>query len=167
MLAGSAAFGGEPWLAPGNVQARHDIQLLVDDGVINIPLSQWPIATADLAQALAAAERKYGLFEEPGGADDKTEAKPGREITLSRAQFAALTRLRTLAGTESTGFFGEVSGAARPTVLRTFRDEPPRGSMAPPRATPVTSTNTSGGGWSSPSSALRRMAITFGSTAAT
>ena len=71
LLAGTVAFAGEPWLAPGNLQARHDIQLLVDDGVIDIPLSQWPIATADLAQALAAAERKYGLFKESGGADDK------------------------------------------------------------------------------------------------
>ena len=66
LLAGTVAFAGEPWLAPGNLQARHDIQLLVDDGVIDIPLSQWPIATADLAQALAAAERKYGLFERAG-----------------------------------------------------------------------------------------------------
>ena len=128
LLAGSAAFGGEPWLAPGNLQARHDIQLLVDDGVIDIPLSQWPIATADLAQALAAAERKYGLFEEQSGADDKAdekaEGKTSWGFTLSKAQFAALTRLRAIARTESTGFFAELGGAARPEALRTFRDEP-------------------------------------------
>ena len=52
LLAGTVASAGEPWVAPGNLQVRHDIQLLVDDGVIDIPLSQWPIATADLAQAL-------------------------------------------------------------------------------------------------------------------
>ena len=106
LLAGTVAFAGEPWLEPGNLQARHDIQLLVDDGVIDIPLSQWPIATADLAQALAAAERKYGLFKESSGADDKAGDKAAWGFTLSNAQFAALTRLRALARTESTGFFG-------------------------------------------------------------
>ena len=40
---------GEPWLAPGDVQVRHDIQLLVDAGVINLPMSAWPIAVSDLA----------------------------------------------------------------------------------------------------------------------
>ena len=111
LLAGTVAFAGEPWLAPGNLQARHDIQLLVDDGVIDIPLSQWPIATADLAQALAAAERKYGLAEESSGADGKAGEKASDKaawgFTLSNAQFAALTRLRALARPESTGFFGE------------------------------------------------------------
>jgi Capsule assembly protein Wzi len=132
LLAGTVASAGEPWVAPGNLQVRHDIQLLVDDGVIDIPLSHWPIATADLAQALAAAERKYGLARESGGAEGESGAQAGEKasekatwgFTLSNAQFAALTRLRVIAARETTGFFGELSGAARPQVLRTFRNEP-------------------------------------------
>jgi hypothetical protein len=46
------ANAGEPWIAPGNVQVRHDIQLLVDSGVMDMPMSGWPIATSDLARAL-------------------------------------------------------------------------------------------------------------------
>ena len=30
----SAAHAGEPWLAAGDVQLRHDLQLLVDEGLI-------------------------------------------------------------------------------------------------------------------------------------
>ena len=109
LLAGTVASAGEPWLEPGNLQARHDIQLLVDDGVIDIPLSQWPIATADLAQALAAAERKYGLSRESSGADDKAGDKAGDKaawgFTLSSAQFAALTRLRVARAARKHGLF--------------------------------------------------------------
>ncbi|MGL6223305.1 MAG: hypothetical protein ACRC6L_06945, partial [Steroidobacteraceae bacterium] len=48
----SPVGAGEPWIAPGNVQVRHDVQLLVDSGVIDLPMSAWPIAASDLANAL-------------------------------------------------------------------------------------------------------------------
>jgi len=119
LLAGPVALAGEPWLAPGDVQTRHDLQLLVDDGVIDIPLSEWPIASADVGRALDEAERKYGL--QPATAEPDPKAWG---FNLSNAQFAALTRLRRLVATESTGFYGEMRGAARPEELRTFWFEP-------------------------------------------
>jgi len=101
LLAAATAHAGEPWLAPGNVQARHDIQLLVDEGVISLPMSAWPIAVSDLANALSRAP------------DSQTSA-----------QAAAVARLRKIAteGRPTHGF--EVRAAARPTTLRTFDDEP-------------------------------------------
>ncbi len=120
LLASPVAWAGEPWLAPGDLQVRHDLQLLVDDGVIDIPLSAWPVPTADLAAALDAAERKYGL--EPGTA--AVRLAPGKALTLSPSQSASLARLRRLTKPEDTGFFGELAGAARPEELRTFWNEP-------------------------------------------
>ena len=35
------------------MQVRHDIQLLVDSGVIDLPMTYWPIAASDLANALS------------------------------------------------------------------------------------------------------------------
>ena len=53
LVSGALASAGEPWIAPGNTQVRHDVQLLVDSGVIDLPMSAWPIAASDLANALS------------------------------------------------------------------------------------------------------------------
>jgi hypothetical protein len=119
LLAGPVAFAGEPWLAPGDLQLRHDLQLLVDDGVIDVPMSAWPIAASDVSRALAEAKSKYGL--EPASTDPKARS-PG--FTLSNAQFAAFTRLSRVVAEEDTGFYAEARGAARPEELRTFWFEP-------------------------------------------
>jgi hypothetical protein len=105
-LVAPAALAGEPWIAPGDVQVRHDITLLADGGVIDIPITDWPIATSDLAAAL------YRIA-------DRREASK-----LTPAQQAAVSRLRRLAseGYVSVGF--ELDAAARPTTLRTFEDTP-------------------------------------------
>jgi hypothetical protein len=51
VLATSAASAA-PLTPPGNTQLRHDLQLLNDSGVINIPLTAWPISNGDIASAL-------------------------------------------------------------------------------------------------------------------
>jgi hypothetical protein len=106
-LATTVARAGEPWIAPGNLQARHDIELLVDSGVIELPITYWPIATSDLANALSPVDRRSG-----------------EGSRLSLAQQMAMTRLRRIAseGHPTLGF--ELSAAARPTTLRTFEDTP-------------------------------------------
>jgi len=114
LLAGPLAFAGEPWVAPGDLQVRHDLQMLVDDGVIDIPVSEWPIASADISRALTEAERRYGLSPDP----------KDWGFSLSDAQYAAFNRLRRLVNPENIGFYAEVRGAARPEELRTFWTEP-------------------------------------------
>jgi len=42
----------EPLAAPGDMRLRHDLQLLNDSGVINVPLTAWPIALGDIHGAL-------------------------------------------------------------------------------------------------------------------
>jgi hypothetical protein len=102
------AFAGEPWLAPGDVRLRHDIQMLVDDGVIELPTSSWPIATSDLAAALARA-------------GDRAD---GQAAARSSAHDLALKRLRSIAREGRVERWVEIDAAARPTALRTFADTP-------------------------------------------
>jgi hypothetical protein len=120
LLASTAARAGEPWLAPGDVQVRHDLQMLVDEGIINIPMSEWPISVADLAAALDAVKQ-----DNPAAlARTTTTPGAGKSPRLTLAQAAAFERLRRLASPTDTGFFAEARAAARPEELRTFWDEP-------------------------------------------
>jgi len=117
-LASVPAFAGEPWIAPGDVLVRHDLQMLVDDGVIDLPLSSWPIAVSDLADALARMRDRSSRSRSTPGTG--TGAAP----PLTAAQSAAVAHLRSVAaeGRPTMGF--ELRGAARPTTLRTFEDTP-------------------------------------------
>ena len=112
LLAVATAHAGEPWLAPGNSQVRHDVQLLVDEGVINLPISGWPIAVSDLAAALLRVP------------SPRTSSARAGETGLTPAQSAAIARLRKIASEGRPVLGVEVRAAARPMVLRTFDDEP-------------------------------------------
>jgi len=52
-----------PWAVPGNLILRHDIQVLVDSGVINIPITTWPLAWGDIAYNLSKTEQEMTSFE--------------------------------------------------------------------------------------------------------
>jgi hypothetical protein len=112
ILACAPAAAGEPWIAPGDVQVRHDIELLVDEGVMNLPISSWPIAVSDLAAALKRAGAPVG------GSDRHT----GQGLTPSQA--AAVRRLKRLTGEFDSPRVVEARVAARPNVLRGFEDTP-------------------------------------------
>ena len=120
LLASGAAVAGEPWLAPGNVQARHDLQMLVDDGVIDLPVSGWPIAVPDVAAALSRIPSPRPSPASTG------EGGPGRSegAGLTPAQSAAVARLRKIASEGRPALGVEVRAAARPVQLRTFDDTP-------------------------------------------
>jgi hypothetical protein len=45
-----------PLAAPGDMRLRHDLQLLNDTGVINVPLTAWPVSLADVHNALSVAD---------------------------------------------------------------------------------------------------------------
>ncbi len=114
LLFAAQVLAGEPWLAPGDVRVRHDLQMLVDDGVIDLPVSGWPIAVSDVAAALARIPRPRTT----------SAAAPGANGTLTAAQQAAIERLRRIASEGRPTLAGEVRAAARPTPLRTFEDTP-------------------------------------------
>ena len=52
-----------PWAMPGDLILRHDIQVLVDSGVINIPMTTWPLAWGDIAYNLSKTEKEMTSFE--------------------------------------------------------------------------------------------------------
>ena len=52
-----------PWAIPGDLILRHDIQLLVDSGVINMPITTWPLAWGDIAYNLSKTEQEMTSFE--------------------------------------------------------------------------------------------------------
>ena len=52
-----------PWAMPGDLILRHDIQLLVDEGVINIPITTWPLSWGDIAYNLSKSETEMTSLE--------------------------------------------------------------------------------------------------------
>jgi hypothetical protein len=53
LAATSSAAAQGFFLPAGDVRLRDDLTLLVDEGVINLPLNEWPLARVDVAEALA------------------------------------------------------------------------------------------------------------------
>ena len=105
-LAMSSVAFAEPWVAPGDVRLRHDIQMLSDAGLLTGPSLSWPIGWSHVARELAQI--------------DATK--------LTSGQQAAVERLRSLARREmQTGDIGidaALAGAVDPTQLRTFESRP-------------------------------------------
>jgi hypothetical protein len=111
------ASAGEPWLAQGNVQVRHDLELLVDEGVINLPISAWPIPVSDLAAALSRVGKQPVESSTAAG-------RAVAPVSLSPAQAAAVQRLRRYAREGQPQIGSELRITNRPVDLRTFADDP-------------------------------------------
>ena len=95
-----------PLARPGDMLLRHDIRLLVDEGVINLPMNTWPIPWGDVYDQLSRVPA----------------------IELSRDAADAIARLRDRARWElDTGEWyltGWASAAAEPRIIRTFENTP-------------------------------------------
>jgi hypothetical protein len=50
----------EPWLAPGDPRLRLDLQLLNDAGIMQVPLSAWPLSWGDIEAAIQNADALNG-----------------------------------------------------------------------------------------------------------
>jgi hypothetical protein len=124
VLASGGAAAGEPWLAPGNMQARHDLQMLVDDGILDLPVSGWPIAVSDVANALSRVPATRPSPRPSPATVGEGGRIPAEGVQLTPAQSAAVARLRKLASEGRPELGVEVRAAARPMQLRTFADEP-------------------------------------------
>ncbi|MFO1509898.1 MAG: capsule assembly Wzi family protein [Steroidobacteraceae bacterium] len=96
-----------PWLAPGDLTVRHDIELLADAGVLRGPITTWPISWPDVARDVNAARLP----------DDASDAL---RQALVRLQGAA--RRESRAGLGAAGV--RVAGARDPDPLRGFSDTP-------------------------------------------
>lgn len=61
LLLSAQLVASEPWfLPPGDLRLRHEMQLLVDHGVLNIPVTTWPLPPGDLARVQEALKSTRG-----------------------------------------------------------------------------------------------------------
>ena len=63
MLVNTKVVDANPWASPDDLLLRHDIQILVDSGALNIPISTWPLAWGDIAYNLTKNESEMSLIE--------------------------------------------------------------------------------------------------------
>jgi hypothetical protein len=102
-----ALSSAEPWLAPGDVRLRHDLEMLADAGVIRGPITQWPVPWADVARDVLAFENL---------------------ATLSTGEQQALVRVRRVARqamvTDDFAAHVRVAGSTEPEALRGFASTP-------------------------------------------
>jgi hypothetical protein len=101
------AARADPWLAPGDLAVRHDIEVLADAGILRGPVTTWPISWPDVARDVLAETSVEGRA-------------PEVEEALMRLQRAA----RAAARTGPSGLEITASGSGEPTDLRGFADVP-------------------------------------------
>jgi hypothetical protein len=96
----------EPWIGPGDVRLRHDLQRLADAGLLSGPTLSWPIGWSQVA-------RELGLI-------DLQRLDSGERIAVVRLRARAAREMRT----GQIAFEAEIAGSANPTPLRSFDDIP-------------------------------------------
>jgi len=105
-LFATAPLSAEPWVAPGDMRLRHDLELLYDSGVLSGPSLSWPLSWPDIARDIGRAD----------------------EGKLPVATTAALLRVRKRLSREQRldepSLTARVALGANPLVIRTFADTP-------------------------------------------
>jgi Capsule assembly protein Wzi len=96
----------EPWVAPGDMRLRHDLELLYDRGVLTGPSLSWPLSWPDIARDLGRAE--------------SAKLSEGTAAALLRVQ----RRLRNEQRLDEPSLSAEVALGAHPIRIRTFDDTP-------------------------------------------
>jgi hypothetical protein len=103
--AGTAAAQGF-FLPAGDVRLRDDLTLLVDEGVFNLPLAEWPLARVDVAEAVArvnasdiadpALRQALARVQAASAADEDASTWRLREVRLTTGQPGLLRDEATL-----------------------------------------------------------------------
>jgi Capsule assembly protein Wzi len=139
----------DPWIAPGDARLRHDLELLADAGLIQVPLTAWPVSWPEVARdidgippeagrpewLLAAIERvRDGARKARGAGYVEFDARlSGSEMPMELRRFGATPREEgeLSAGAEYTGerfaYRLQATGAADPDDGKSAR---PDGSYA-------------------------------------
>ena len=100
------ASQAEPLAAPGDTRLRHDLQLLSDSGVINVPLTAWPIALGDIHGAVYEA--------------DTSKFSASTRAAYDRVREHLAWELDTGEVRVSFGF----DASEQPRIIRTFENTP-------------------------------------------
>lgn len=102
LLAAPDAFA-DPWIAPGDVRLRHDLQILSDAGIVRAPLTAWPVSWAEVARDVRRNREDAELPPHLAAALARVRAAAGQATAMRRYR----SDLR-------------VSGSERPMMLRRF-----------------------------------------------
>jgi len=93
----------EPVAAPGDLRLRHDLQLLADSGLMNIPLTTWPVSWGDVSNALADKSKadNAALLASWQRVHQRVEREFSKRVKLSSrlATVALPSRFRTFTDT--------------------------------------------------------------------
>ncbi|HQV58342.1 MAG TPA: capsule assembly Wzi family protein, partial [Ilumatobacteraceae bacterium] len=106
MLLFATATQAEPWVGPGEMALRHDLQQLADAGVLHAPTMSWPLPWSDIKQDI--------------GAVDSSQLSPRLQSALGRVQQRAAAE--TVTG--DIDLLVEIAGTTDPWALRSFEDSP-------------------------------------------
>jgi hypothetical protein len=105
LLVVPAAFA-EPWIGPGEVTVRHDLQRLADAGLLSGPTLSWPIGWSQVARELGRIDTQ-ALGDGARAAVVRLHARAAREMRTGDIDLEA-----------------RIAAAANPTPLRTFESMP-------------------------------------------
>ena len=108
MLCGATALaaGAEEVSAPGDVRLRHDLELLNDSLVMDIPLTAWPISWGDVHHALQHAEAS-AITSEIWPAYSRVRDRAREEVSAG-----------------DVGMRWSIAGAVEPRIIRSFENTP-------------------------------------------
>ena len=103
LVLAAAPAVADPWIAPGDAQLRHDLELLADAGIVRAPLTAWPVSWGEIARDVSRRP-----LEEPLAA--------WLEAALARVRAAArdAERGRRVEGNAA------LAGSEQPMALRRF-----------------------------------------------
>lgn len=99
VCATSTAGWAAPWAYPGDQRLRHDLTLLADHGLIDTPVTTWPLPMAGLAAPDDLSDLPAGVLN-------------------------AWHRVRSVTGTGWSGPELRLGASDEPLALRTFEDSP-------------------------------------------
>lgn len=97
----------DPWLAPGDVELRSDVQLLADEGVVRTPVTSWPLSWADVVRDL-----------------DSVRSIDLRTPSLQDAYERVRREARRNTRVDTVNRHAELRAAEKPIRVRGFADTP-------------------------------------------
>lgn len=141
LLISISATLAQPWAEPGDARLRHDLQLLRNAGVLDMPLSTWPVPWPDVDRALRNAGPTNYLTPHEAAAlarirrSLRLESQPNRVKKQSIAgftqssermrQFQASPRARLEGGVAFDWMGSELALKVQVLGIRTVGDDAP------------------------------------------